>query len=119
MNQGRRDFLIGLSKGAAAVGVVGYGGLGVASLFAGEPPAVPVGTRIDFHSHLFGEGHGGTGCFLSKQQKEHFNYRFFRALLDIDDKKGPPRRTVSDSHHRRPAREQHRQDRAARTRRSL
>jgi uncharacterized protein len=89
MNQGRRDFLIGLSKGAAAVGVVGYGGLGVASLFAGEPPAEPVGTRIDFHSHLFGEGHGGTGCFLSKQQKEHFNYRFFRALLDIDDKKGP------------------------------
>lgn len=93
MKQSRRGFLIGLAKGAATVGAVGYGGLGLASLFPGETEEEPAHPRIDFHAHLFGEGQGGTGCFLSEKQKQHFNYRFFRMLLDLDegpDKKGMP-----------------------------
>ena len=43
-------------------------------------PRVPV---IDFHVHLFGVGTGGTGCKVSEEARNHWNYWFLRKLLGL------------------------------------
>lgn len=45
-------------------------------------PRTPV---IDFHVHLLGIGDGGTGCFVSEEQKERLNYRFFLRVCNLSE----------------------------------
>jgi predicted TIM-barrel fold metal-dependent hydrolase len=50
-----------------------------------KPPAGPAGPIIDFHVHLFGVGDGGTGCYLSAEQKRHITYPFFMRLMGLSE----------------------------------
>jgi predicted TIM-barrel fold metal-dependent hydrolase len=40
---------------------------------------------VDFHVHLFGVGHGDTGCQFSDVQRRHWNYRYLRGLLGLKE----------------------------------
>lgn len=40
---------------------------------------------VDFHTHLFGIGDGGTGCYLSRSQKQRVTYGFFLRLLNVSE----------------------------------
>jgi len=69
-----------------------YFGLGVLAGCAPGPvreqdsPAVKSGPPvIDFHTHLFGIGDGGTGCYISPTQKRKPNYPFFLRLLGLSE----------------------------------
>ena len=73
MKLSRRSFLAGLGLGTAGLTLEGM---------PSEDPKVPV---YDFHVHLFGVGDGGTGCFLSRKQKEHLTYRFLLKLLGLSE----------------------------------
>jgi predicted TIM-barrel fold metal-dependent hydrolase len=75
----RRRFLA--LTGAAGAFLAGKEALGA----LGAPPPAPRGPVVDLHVHLFGAGDQGTGCFLGKAQREHVNYRFFRALLGLEE----------------------------------
>ena len=46
-------------------------------------PRTPV---IDFHVHLFGVGTGETGCRVSEEARNHWNYWFLRKLLGLREK---------------------------------
>jgi predicted TIM-barrel fold metal-dependent hydrolase len=62
-----------------------YSMLAVAAIPAFAPvqrPSVPV---LDFHTHLFGVGDGGTGCFVSARQRKHVTYPFFLRLLGLSE----------------------------------
>jgi predicted TIM-barrel fold metal-dependent hydrolase len=51
-----------------------------------ETPAPPLRSPVyDFHVHLFGIGDGGTRCYFSTKQREHWNYPFFLKLLNISE----------------------------------
>lgn len=67
----RRSFLSTL-----AVGTAGYA-------LQALPLNEASGPLYDFHVHLFGVGDGGTGCFISPRQQEHWTYWFFRRLLKL------------------------------------
>lgn len=75
MTSSRRQFLA--QAGAALAGAA----LGPQP----APPPGPEGPLIDFHVHLFGVGDGGTGCFLSPEQRRHPSYRYLRWLLGISE----------------------------------
>ena len=74
MRISRRSFLLTFAAGAAAG-------------CAPDQPAVSSieGPLYDFHVHLFGVGDGGTGCHLSQQQRQHWNYPFFLRLLHLSE----------------------------------
>ena len=91
MNVSRRSFLFnglysGLLSGLAGSLLTG----------CGVRRRLPTtgGPLVDFHVHLFGIGDGGTGCFLSDEQKTHANYRFLRELLGIPKQGGLDRAYV-------------------------
>lgn len=72
----RREFIYG------SVGVLG----GCSQIPAGgqtqgkaSPPV------IDFHTHLFGAGDGGTGCVLSPKQRQNISFPFFLRLLGLSE----------------------------------
>lgn len=67
----RRGFLGG---GLSALALTSCGR--IAPLAANAP-------IVDFHVHLFGTGRGGTGCWLSPQQRAHPNFAFLLRLLDL------------------------------------
>ena len=69
----RREFL-----GAAGLGVAGF-------LLPDARAQQPKGPVIDFHTHLFGIGDGGTGCFMSGRVKSRLNYKLFQKLLGLTD----------------------------------
>lgn len=70
MKLSRRDFL--------AIGA----GLGSASC-ASKRSDVPTTPLVDFHVHLFGVGDGDNGAYLSRKQKDHWNYFMLSKLLDL------------------------------------
>jgi len=73
----RRQFLM-MSAGAGAVAA------GSRFLSAQAPSEVaPAAPIIDFHVHLFGVGDGGTGCYISEQQRRHITYPFFTRLMRL------------------------------------
>lgn len=62
-----------------------YSMLGVAAspAFARvQRPSLPL---VDFHTHLFGVGDGGTGCFVSASQRKNVTYPFFLRLLGLSE----------------------------------
>ena len=69
----RRDFLGGVGLSAAAL------------LFPETQAENAVGPVYDFHTHLFGVGDGGTGCFLSDNQRNRINYKLFLKLLGLSE----------------------------------
>jgi len=76
----RRQLLRGLAVCGAGLGTWALTRLGQRPL-----DRAPQGQLIDFHVHLFGVGDGGTGCFLSEEQREHVNYRFLLRLLGLSE----------------------------------
>ena len=68
----RRSFI-------GALGALGAGAM------IGEAPSSPAPRRpiIDAHVHLAGVGDGGSGCFLSDKQRNHWNYPLFLKLLNL------------------------------------
>ena len=48
-----------------------------------HPRPQPGVSVVDFHVHLFGVGTGGTGCRVSEEAREHWNYWFLRKLLGL------------------------------------
>jgi uncharacterized protein len=73
MNVSRRGFISGLAMAGAGC-----------ALPAPVQPALKQ-VPLDFHVHLFGLGDGGTGCFLSQEQRGHWNFRLFLKLLGLED----------------------------------
>jgi len=61
--------------------------IGATVAACGHSVAAPTatGTILDAHVHLFGAGDGGSGCFLSHEQKQHANFAFFKRLLDLEE----------------------------------
>ena len=74
-----------LSRRALFGTAAGVFGLAALRQLSSTPPREPGRPRIDFHVHLFGLGEGGTGCFLSPQQRRHPNFVFFKALLGLEE----------------------------------
>lgn len=67
-------------------GFLGGFGLATAGLVLPERlPAEPKGPVYDFHVHLFGVGDGGTGCFISSKQRNHWTHGFFLKLLGLSE----------------------------------
>jgi predicted TIM-barrel fold metal-dependent hydrolase len=60
-------------------------GLGAAIALQDRAAAVPSPVPVDFHVHLFGRGDGGSGCFFSERQRQHWNFPFFLRLLVLDE----------------------------------
>jgi predicted TIM-barrel fold metal-dependent hydrolase len=61
------------------------GMLGVLGMYPalGGLPVAPRRPIIDAHTHLFGAGDSGSGCFISERQRQHWNYPFFLRLLNL------------------------------------
>ena len=77
-----RALSVRISRRVFLGSVAGVAGAGAAIAFLdGDAAAVPV--PIDFHVHLFGRGDGGTGCFFSERQRQHWNFPFFLRLLGL------------------------------------
>jgi len=69
VNVDRRSFLLGAL------------GLGACSSSRGAPD----GALLDAHVHLFGTGDGGSDCFLSDAQRQHFTFGLLRRLLALPE----------------------------------
>ena len=79
MSLSRSEFLLTLAGAAAGVQSA------CTSRVEEWSESKPRGPVVDFHVHLFGVGDGATGCFMSKEQKSRFNYRFFLRLLKLSE----------------------------------